>query len=108
MVIRKRMRIAAAVLVMCTMAGCSLFPDGTRVVEKDAGESMQQIDYNSDHIKSTVSDVLEIDADVYRTDKEFKSYTIDYSGVESMDISVSFLLEIYEDCIYGTYCIYFL
>ena len=28
MVIRKRMRIAAAVLVMCTMAGCSLFPDG--------------------------------------------------------------------------------
>lgn len=58
MVIRKRMRIAAAVLVMCTMAGCSLFPDGTRVVEKDAGESMQQIDYNSDHIKSTVSDVM--------------------------------------------------
>ena len=54
MVIRKRMRIAAAVLVMCTMAGCSLFPDGTRVVEKDAGESTQQIDYNSDHIKSTV------------------------------------------------------
>lgn len=50
MVIRKRMRIAAAVLVMCTMAGCSLFPDGTRVVEKDAGESTQQIDYNSDHI----------------------------------------------------------
>ena len=42
MVIRKRMRIAAAVLVMCTMAGCSLFPDGTRVVEKDAGESTQQ------------------------------------------------------------------
>lgn len=83
MVIRKRMRIAAAVLVMCTMAGCSLFPDGTRVVEKDAGESTQQIDYNSDHIKSTVSDVLEIDADVYRTDKEFKSYTIDYSGVDS-------------------------
>ena len=83
MVIRKRMRIAAAVLVMCTMAGCSLFPDGTRVVEKDAGESTQQIDYNSDHIKSTVSDVLEIDADVYRTDKEFKSYTIDYLGVDS-------------------------
>ena len=83
MVIRKRMRIAAAVLVMCTMAGCSLFPDGTRVVEKDAGESTQQIDYNSNHIKSTVSDVLEIDADVYRTDKEFKSYTIDYSGVDS-------------------------
>ena len=47
MVIRKRMRIAAAVLVMCTMAGCSLFPDGTRVVEKDAGESTQQIDYNA-------------------------------------------------------------
>ena len=54
MVIRKRMRIAAAVLVMCTMAGCSLFPDGTRVVEKDAGESTQQIDYNSDHIKSVM------------------------------------------------------
>ena len=45
MVIRKRMRIAAAVLVMCTMAGCSLFPDGTRVVEKDAGESTHQIEY---------------------------------------------------------------
>ena len=54
MVIRKRMRIAAAVLVMCTMAGCSLFPDGTRVVEKDAGESTQQIDYNSNHIKSII------------------------------------------------------
>lgn len=32
MVIRKRMRIAAAVLVMCTMAGCSLFPEGYTLI----------------------------------------------------------------------------
>ena len=48
MVIRKRMRIAAAVLVMCTMAGCSLFPDGTRVVEKDAGVDSATADKHAD------------------------------------------------------------